>query len=375
MNLKDFKAGTYKQQFKYKSFCPTKINTSWVWDDPKINVLIEEATRMLSELNAFSFIVPDVDHFIRMHIVKEANTSSRIEGTKTLISEDVMDKEFIKPEKRDDWQEVQNYINAMNYALEELKNIPLSNRLIKKTHALLLKSVRGEKKQRGEFRKSQNWIGGTNLSDAIYIPPHHNEVPELMSDLEKFIHNDKIDVPHLIKTAIIHYQFETIHPFLDGNGRIGRLLITLYFVSFDILEKPTLYLSDFFMKNREAYYSALSRVREADDLIHWIKFFLNAVITTSQQGRETFKKILKLRNKIEKQILTLNRKAKKAKELLELLYMKPIVTSKEVTQFLDITLKTALSLIDDFLKLGILEETTGQQRDRIFTFSNYIELF
>jgi len=375
MNLKNFKAGVYKKQYQYKSFSPSKINTSWVWDDPKINVLLEQATRMLGELNAFSHIVPDVDLFIQMHILKEANTSSRIEGTITTINEDLMNKEDISPEKRNDWQEVQNYVNAMNYAIETLKTIPLSNRLLKQTHAILLEGVRGEKKCPWGFRKSQNWIGGSSISDAFFIPPHHDEVPELMSDLEKFFHNDEINVPHLMKIALSHYQFETIHPFLDGNGRIGRLLITLYLVNYNLLQKPTLYLSDFFMKNRESYYDALSRVRESNNLIQWIKFFLNAVINISEQAKETFKEILSLKNRIDSKIVTLNRKAKKGRYIMQLLYKKPIVTVKDVANFLNITPKSANILINDFENLNILKEITGHRRNRNFVFNEYLKLF
>jgi Fic family protein len=375
MNLKEFSSGIYKQQYQYKSFYPTKINHEWTWEEPKINVLLEKATKALGELNAFTMIVPDVDLFIRMHIVKEANTSSRIEGTRTEIDEALMNKDDVSPEKRDDWQEVQNYIQAMGFAIQALEKIPLSSRLLRETHAILMEGVRGEFKNPGEFRRSQNWIGGSNLTDAVYIPPHCDDVPELMSDLEYFWHNENIDVPHLVKAAISHYQFETIHPFLDGNGRIGRLLITLYLVGFGLLIKPSLYLSDFFEKRRVSYYDALSRVRESNDLTHWIKFFLNAVIETSEKGKQTFGDILKLKNNVDNKIVTLNRRAENGRHLMQLLYRQPLVRVNDVVEFLDISAKSANLLINEVIGLGILEEVTGQRRNRLFSFTEYVNLF
>lgn len=375
MNVKEFNAGYYKPQYQYKSFCPSAINYTWVWDDPKINVLLEKAIQTLGELNAFSFIVPDVDIFIRMHIIKEANSSSRIEGTQTSIDEALMDIKEISPEKRNDWQEVQNYVKAMNYAIEKLDTLPLSNRLLKETHAILMEGVRGGRKYPGEFRISQNWIGGSNLSDAVYIPPHHEDVPGLMSDLEKFLHNETIDIPHLIRIAISHYQFETIHPFLDGNGRIGRLLITLYLVNHHLLDKPTLYLSDFLDKHRPSYYDALSRVREANDLGHWLKFFLNAVIATSENGKSTFIRILKLKEKVEKTIMTFGRKMQKVDKLLYYLYSKPMVSVADVAVLLGISDRSARDLIYELKKVGILVEVTGFRRNRVFSFKDYLDLF
>jgi Fic family protein len=375
MNLKEFTSGIYKQQYQYKSFYPTKINHEWTWEEPKINVLLEKATKALGELNAFTMIVPDVDLFIQMHIVKEANTSSRIEGTRTEIDEALMNKDDVSPEKRDDWQEVHNYIQAMGFAIQALEKIPLSSRLLRETHAILMEGVRGEFKNPGEFRRSQNWIGGSNLTDAVYIPPHCDDVPELMSDLEYFWHNENIDVPHLVKAAISHYQFETIHPFLDGNGRVGRLLITLYLVGFGLLIKPSLYLSDFFERRRVSYYDALSRVRESNDLTHWIKFFLNAVIETSEKGKQTFGDILKLKNNVDNKIVTLNRRARNGRHLMQLLYRQPLVRVNDVVEFLDISAKSANLLINEVIGLGILEEVTGQRRNRLFSFAEYVNLF
>jgi len=253
MQVEQFVSGHWLQQYQYKSFSPAPINCEWQWLDPQLNTLLERASRSLAELNALSLMVPDVDLFIRMHIAKEANTSSRIEGTQTQMDEAIMRREQVAPEKRDDWQEVQNYIEAINTAVSDLEHLPLSIRLLKQTHAVLMQGVRGAHKLPGEFRSSQNWIGGSNLNNAVFVPPHPDQVAELMGDLEKFWHNEQILVPDLIRIALSHYQFETIHPFLDGNGRIGRLLITLYLVDKGLLHKPALYLSDFFERNRGAY--------------------------------------------------------------------------------------------------------------------------
>lgn len=375
MNIKDFKSGTLRQEYQYKSFLPEFINHTFTWDDPQINTMLENATRALGELNAFTRIVPNVDMFIQMHITKEANTSSKIEGTKTEMDEVLIAKEQINPEKRDDWQEVWNYINAMNTAIKELETLPISNRLIKNIHSILLNSVRGEAKQPGEFRRSQNWIGGASLATAYYIPPHHNEVGELMSDLEKFLHNEEIYVPHLIKIAIAHYQFETIHPFLDGNGRIGRLLITLYLVSNGLLKKPSLYLSDFIEKHKSAYYEALTKVRADNDLIHWIKFFLEAVIVTANNGVQTFQNILALKQEMDTLIVGFGKKAHNASKLIEFLYQRPIISISDIIEPLEISKPTANTLVKEFESKGILKEITGYERNKLFVFDRYLTIY
>jgi Fic family protein len=376
MDISRYKAGTLKKQYGYNSFSPELINHQWVINDAKVNHLLSEADRKLGELNAFSVLIPDVDFFIKMHIAKEATKSSRIEGTQTSIEEALQDAEHIDPEKRDDWHEVHNYIEAMNYAIQQLDKLPLSNRLLKQTHKKLLQGVRGKQKLPGEFRTSQNWIGGASLKDASFIPPAQDEVPDLMSDLEKFLHNDELPIPHLVRIGIAHYQFETIHPFLDGNGRLGRLLITLYLVSNKIINKPALYLSDFFEKNRQNYYDNLTVVREKNKMIQWLTFFLVGVMETAQNSIDTFNAIISLRKQVEdKKIIQLGKKVPLAMELIKYLYSKPIVDANEIAGVLNINISTAHRLVQDFEKLGILKEQTGYKRNRVFVFENYLNLF
>ena len=376
MKIEEFKSGEYIRQYQYKSFSPTKVNDSWTWEDGKINTLLAEANRKLGALDAFSLYVPDIDIFVEMHIAKEATKSSKIEGTQTKIEETLKKGSEIAPERRDDWQEVSNYIEATNISIKKLKNLPISTRLLKEAHQILMRGVRGEHRNPGEFRASQNWIGGATIDDAKYIPPVHTEVNELMGNLESFLHNDQIDVPVLIRAGIAHYQFETIHPFLDGNGRIGRLLITLYLVSSDMLTKPSLYLSDYFERNRTLYYDNLSNVRKLNQLAQWIKFFLVGIIETSNKGIDTLKSILKLKEQIEdNKLTTLGKKLPSAKRLIKYLYRKPIVTAQDVLDELKVSLPTANSLLSDFENLKIVNEKTGWKRNREFEFTEYLNLF
>lgn len=375
MNFEGFKAGAWRQQYKYRSFSPVLVNHAWGWSDARINTLLERATRALGELNAFSLIVPDIDLFLEMHIAKEANLSSRIEGTQTAMDEAVMDEALIAPEKRDDWHEVRNYIDAMNHAIKDLERLPLSSRLLRETHATLMRGVRGEHKTPGEFRTTQNWIGGSGPTDAAFVPPGPDKVPALMSDLEKFWHNEEIEVPELIRIAISHYQFETIHPFCDGNGRIGRLLITLYLIGKGLLHKPSLYLSDFFERNRASYYDALMAVRISGDMIHWVRFFLSGVAETATKGRDTFRQVLALRTDTQARVHGLGRRSLSGQALLLVLYRRPVVTVADVASAVDISVPTANTLVTEFQRLGLLNELTGFARNRVFAFEPYLSLF
>lgn len=375
MNINSFKSGAYTQRVQYKSFEPNKIDLPWQGYNADLVLLLSQADLKLGELNAFSQLIPDVDFFIKMHVLKEGTKSSRIEGTQTNFDEAVQKVEYIQPDKHDDWKEVQNYVQAMNEAIESLETLPLSNRLLRQTHSTLLHGVRGTYKQPGEFRRSQNWIGGSSLSDAAFIPPHQDSVPDLMADLESFLHNQNEPVPHLIKIGIAHYQFETIHPFLDGNGRIGRLLITLYLVSNNLLHKPTLYLSDFFERNKSTYYDNLTNVRSQNNLSQWLKFFLEGIRSTSENSIQTFKDIIELRSVVEDKIISLGKKQALAKSLLQYLYSKPITDTKDVAKTLNINYSTASRLMDDFVRLEILLELTGYKRNRVFSFDDYLKLF
>lgn len=376
---KDFKAGKWIQRFEYKSFTPETINQQWIISDEKLLVLLSEADRMIGKLDAFSTLIPNVDFFIKMHITKEATVSSKIEGTQTSFKEALIKEEDIDPEKRDDWKEVHNYVEAINQALNQMNELPISTRLIKQTHQRLLSGARGKEKLPGEYRTSQNWIGNS-LKNAIFVPPTHDELPALMQDLEQFINteliSDEIKVPHLIKIAIIHYQFETIHPFLDGNGRIGRLLITLYLIDKKLLKHPTLYLSYFFEKNRRDYYDKLTEVREKNKLNGWIQFFLEGVIETAQNSIETFENIIRLRDLIERGLLpTLGKKQMDALSLIKQLYKDPILSGTEIAHTMQVHASTANRMIKDLEKLGILTELTGYKRNKIYVFDRYVKLF
>lgn len=373
--MKDFTAGKYVSQGYYKCFQPSLINRQWHLDNMEVIQLLSKADRDLGRLDMYSNYIPNIDLVISMHVLKEAIQSSKIEGTQTNIEEALREKEDVPLDKRDDWEEVLNYINAMEVAIRELDKIPFSSRLIRHTHKTLLQGVRGEKKQSGEFRRSQNWIGGATINDATFIPPLHTTIPELIGDLEDFVHNREVFFPELLKIALIHYQFETIHPFLDGNGRVGRLMITLYLVSKGILKKPVLYLSDFLETHRRHYYENLMLVREKNDISQWFKFFLAGVIETANKGIETFDSILQLQKQVDLDIQKLGRRAANAQKITNYLYQRPLINAEKIVEVAGISYPSAYKLIEYLEKVNVLKEITGGQRSREYVFEKYIDLF
>ena len=363
-----------KGDAKYRAFVPNLLPFE-IKVNEQLHVLLSQADLALGRLDGIAETLPDVDFFILMYIKKEATLSSQIEGTQATFG-DVLKAEVRAEglETHKDVDEILNYIKAMNYGLKRLEKLPLSLRLIKEIHRILLAGVRGEKRGPGEFRVTQNWVGGTSINRASFVPPPPHELMPLLDNLEKFFY-DKSPIPILIKAGLIHAQFENIHPFLDGNGRIGRLLITFYLCQQRVLNKPLLYLSDYFKKFRQEYYGKLQAFHENDDIEGWLEFFLEGIRQTSDEAVATSKKIIKIKEEDFKKITKLGRSVPKADLLLSYLFHTPLVTIKDVERIVGIKNPNALRLVNKFVRLGILKEITGKKRNRVFAYQRYINLF
>ncbi len=374
------RSGRYvRQSTGYRAFIPSPLPPvpNLVYD-AEMQRLLSDADRALGRLQGSIQTLPNPDLFVFMYVRKEAVLSSQIEGTQASINDLLKaEAEVFDPKGPRDVDEVINYVSAMNYGLSRLAELPLSIRLIKEIHQKLLTGVRGSRMQPGELRKSQNWIGpsGSNLMTATFVPPPHIEAEKALYDLEKFLHEDD-EIPLLVKIGLAHAQFETVHPFLDGNGRCGRLLITFFLCQREILSKPVLYLSFYFKKYRKEYYECLQRVRDYADWEGWIKFFLQGVMSVSDQAARTAREIVTMREN-HRTILTdhFGSSAGRATKVLEHLYVRPTVTVNDVKSFLDISFPNANKMIDRFVEHEILTETTGQARNRVFLYTPYIDLF
>ncbi len=372
------RTGNYQIQLqndaKYRAFVPNNLPFQ-INLDQDLQSLLSKADLALGRLDGVADILPNVDFFILMYVRKEATLSSQIEGTQATFVDVLKAEARIQDsEIHKDVDEVLNYIEAMNYGLEKLKEFPMSLRLIKEIHKKLLEGVRGEWKTPGEFRTSQNWVGGPSIETASFVPPPHTDLMSLLGNLEDYMHNT-LPIPILIKTGLIHAQFETIHPFLDGNGRIGRLLLTFYLCQQGVLRKPLLYLSDFFKAHRRDYYDKLNYFREKDDIEGWLKFFLEGVIITSEKAVDTARKIRDLREDSVRKVTSMGRSAEKAMALLNHLYRTPIIRVKDAERLLSLSNPNALALVSKFVNKGILVELTGFKRNRVFSYADYISPF
>lgn len=373
------RSGQYvRQPTGYKAFIPTPLPP-----DPPVRIeelqeLLSRANLALGRLDGSIQTLPNPDLFVYMYVRKEAVFSSQIEGTQSSLQDLlVAEAKILAPDRPKDVDEVVNHVHAMNYGLDRLDTLPVSVRLICEIHAELLRGVRGSGLAPGELRTSQNWIGpaGCTINDASFVPPPHHQAPYQLSELEKFIHIDT-GLPLLIKIGLVHAQFETIHPFLDGNGRVGRLLITFLLCKQEELTKPVLYLSHFFKKHRQQYYDELQSVRDAGTWEQWLSFFLQGVIEVSGEAAETARNILSLREKHRDAITEhLGRTAGNGHRVLEYLYKHPIVSVKEVQKLIRASYPAGNQLVRQMVAIGILQESTGWSRNRRFKYQDYINIF
>lgn len=375
--ISEFKAGTQRRAAGqgYDYFLPSLINDRFDVDSPALQTQLEKSALQIGELNAMARMVPDVSLFISSFVNNEAILSSRLEGTQTNLEDVFKKEENILPEKRDDWLEVRLYIEALEKAIAGLPDLPICNRLIQQAHGTLLSSGRGEHKLPGEIRRSQNWIGGSSIQTASFIPPHQQHVAELMGDLEKFL-NEQRTMPDLILIGIAHYQFETIHPFLDGNGRIGRMLIVLFLVERGLLNLPLLYPSAFLEKHKSAYFDKLTRVRTENDLAGWLLFFLEGIEKTATFGIQTLDDILALKSRLTEDIRKHSgQRAANNLRAMDFAFKSPLFTSKDLMHELDVSVTTAYNVIDSLVNLGVFQKDSPTKRDQTFKFARYLDLF
>lgn len=361
----------------YEAFVPHPLPPSpEVSIDQEMYYLLSAADRKLGRLDGITRVLPNPDLFLAMYVQKEAVLSSQIEGTQASLV-DVLGASADTEKRKTDIEDVVNYVKAMNYGLERLNELPLCLRLIKEIHSILLQGVRGSDRNPGEFRRSQNWIGvqGCTLNTATFVPPPVEEMMNAMGELENFFYDEKNFIPPLIKIAMIHAQFETIHPFLDGNGRVGRLLITFWLCQQKILSKPLLYLSYYFKQNRTEYYDRLMNVRLHGEWENWIKFFLKGVETVSDEATDSATSILALKDQCATALNAESNNNSNYLKLLDKLFETPVISRKEVIDTLNISSPTAGELLETFCRLSILRDTTPKkQRNKKYCFTDYLSI-
>jgi Fic family protein len=374
------RAGQYVEQITgYKAFIPNPLPPlPEIMMDQEMWNLLSQADRALGRLDGSTDSLPNPDLFVFMYVRKEAVLSSQIEGTQaSLIDVLEFESQTLEPDNPQEVAEVVNYIAAVNYGLERLKDLPVSLRLIREIHKELMQGVRGAERDPGEFRNQQNWIGpeGCSLAQATYVPPPPHEMNQALYDLEKFLH-DSTPIPALIRVGLAHAQFETIHPFFDGNGRTGRLLITFLLCEQNILKRPLLYISHYFKKYRAEYYDRLQAVRDSGNWEGWLKFFLRGVYEVAQEASGTARKIVNMKEEHRQLVLKkMKRKSGKAVALLESLYFRPIFTVEHVQAVSELLYPNANTLVKDLCNIGLLQEITGQKRHRVFSYAPFLDVF
>ena len=372
------KIGTYVTKKtageSFKAYVPARLPPTPAIQLGKVSGLLERAVSALAELNSASKNIPNTSLFMVMYVRKEALLSSQIEGTQSSLSDLILFEHEQKTEVAlDDVEEVSNYVRAINYGLVRLgDDFPLSWRLLREVHAILLAGSRGAGKQPGEFRQSQNWIGGTRPGNALYVPPPVENLPECLSNLEMFLHDET--VPVLIKAALAHVQFETIHPFLDGNGRLGRLLITLLLVDGGLLDEPILYLSLYLKQNRKLYYDLLQEVRMNGTWETWLEFFLTGVLETSKQAVKTIQDLTQLFIDDSEKIAALGRARFSCEQTFTYLKQLPQVTVVLLSNELGVSMPTARKSLNHLLVLGIVTEVSGKKRDKAYVYKKYLDI-
>ncbi len=380
MSKKPHRSGTYIQQPSgYKAFIPNPLPLRpAITLDPELQILLSAADRAIGRLDAGTELLPNPDLFVAMYVRREALYSSQIEGVTQASLDEMLEFEVRATQRRrfPEIPEVFNYVDAMNYGLQRLESLPLSLRLIKEIHKELLKDVRGGEREPGEFRRTQNWIGPQNcsLTEALYVPPPPEVTKEAMEHLENYLHAEDT-VPPLVKCALVHAQFESIHPFLDGNGRIGRLLITFLLCWQDILKKPLLYLSDYFKRHRDEYYTRLQQIRDQDDWEGWLRFFLTGVQSVALDATETARSIQSLQEEHRNLVGRQFPGTATGLVLLDQLFRNPVTTAKKAAKIIGRSYPVANQLIADFEKLGLLREITGGHRNRVYRYEPYSALF
>lgn len=376
MKLEGYKSGIFMRMNDYSPFILSKINYEWSWEDSKLNKMSAEVNRQIGELNGYSKLLPNMDAYTKMLMVVEANKTSKIEGTNIKMEDCLLQPSDIEAEKKEDWDRIQRHIDAMNYGIQQIgEQVTVGTKLLREIHNILLQGEKGDEKNLGKLRGMQTWVGGTSILDAIYIPPPHTEIVECLADFEQFIANEDTNTPDVVKLAMLHYQFESIHPFVGGNGRIGRMLIPLYLRSKGFLDKPCLFVSEYLEQNKEEYFNRLAKVRTSSDIIGWINFFLEAMLESAKRTNNRLQQLSQLKNEMDNVVMNTPVKPDNAKKIVETFYKEPIVDVLRLGELSGIKGGTMRTVINSLIDKGIVIKVKGVNKNKIVCFKKYTDIF